>query len=109
VIWALLAVIGLPAAQDDGLKEKHGRLDAIRRWMMRQLLESLGVFVLMLVVAVVFAWAAATLTSFLPWGETNGFIGGMLSILGLLASLGIAARIAGRILARSSNSKREEH
>lgn len=75
---------------------------------MRQLLESLGVFVLMLVVVMVFAWAVATLTSFLPWGETNEFIGGMLFMLGLFTALGIAARIAGRILAQSSNSKQEE-
>lgn len=75
---------------------------------MRQLLESLGVFVLMLVAWAIFAWAAATLVSSLPWGETVGFIGGMVVLLGLLTALGIAARIAGRILAQSSNSKREE-
>jgi hypothetical protein len=65
---------------------------------MRQLLESLGAFVLMYVAWVVFAWAAATLVSFLPWGETTEFIGGGLVLLGLLAAIGIAARIAGRRL-----------
>jgi hypothetical protein len=75
---------------------------------MRQLLESLGVFVLMLVAWAIFAWAAVSLASFLPEEETAGFVGGMISLLGLLAALGIAARIAGRRLARSSNSQREE-
>lgn len=74
---------------------------------MRQLLESLGVFVLMWVVWAVFAWVTATLASFLPGEETAGFVGGMVSLLGLLTALGIAARIAGKRLAQSSNSQRE--
>lgn len=65
---------------------------------MRQLLESVGAFVLMYVAWVVFAWAAATLVSFLPWGETTEYIGGVLVLLGLLAAIGIAARIAARRL-----------
>lgn len=65
---------------------------------MRQLLESVGAFVLMYVAWVVFAWAVATLASFLPWGETTEFVGGWLVMLGLLAAIGIAARIAARRL-----------
>ena len=77
--------------------------------MTRQLLESLGVFVLMWVFWAIFAWAAAGLAFFLLEGEMAEFVGGMFVVLGLLAAMGIAARIAGRILARSSNSQREEH
>ena len=77
--------------------------------MTRKLLESLGVFVLMWVFWAIFAWAAASLASFLLEEEMAKFAGGMVVVLGLLAAMGIAARIAGRILARSSNSQREEH
>ncbi len=74
---------------------------------MGQLLESLGAFVLMLVFWAIFAWAAATLASFLLEEEIAEFVGSMVVLLGLLAALGIAARIAGKILARSPNSQQE--
>lgn len=65
---------------------------------MRQLLESLGVFVLALVVWALFAWAAATLASPLLGEETARFVVGATVLVGLLAALGIAARRAGKIL-----------
>jgi hypothetical protein len=74
--------------------------------MMRQLAESLGVFVLALGVWALFAWATATLAALLPGEEMIEFVGGMVSLLGLLAALGIAARIAGKRLIRSSDSRR---
>jgi hypothetical protein len=65
---------------------------------MRQLSESLGVFVLALVVWAVFAWAAATLASPLLGDDTARFVVGVTVLVGLLAALGIAARMAGKIL-----------
>jgi hypothetical protein len=65
---------------------------------MRQLSESLGVFVLALVVWAVFAWAAATLASPLLGDDTARFVVGVTVLVGLLAALGFAARMAGKIL-----------
>ncbi len=65
---------------------------------MRQLGESLGVFVLALGVWAVFAWAAASLALTLLRDETAEFVGGAAVLVGLLAALGIAAHIAGKIL-----------
>ena len=73
---------------------------------MRPLAESLGVFVLALGVWALFAWATANLATLLPGEEMIEFVGGTVSLLGLLAALGIAARIAGKMLTQSSDSRR---
>jgi hypothetical protein len=67
---------------------------------MRQLGESVGVFVLALGVWAVFAWAAASLASTLPGEELAAFVGGAAVLLSLLAAVGIAARIARKRLAQ---------
>lgn len=76
---------------------------------MRQFLESLAVFVIVLGVWVVFAALVATLASFLPKEEMVAFVGGGISMLGLFLALGVAAQIVGRRLARFSDSPPETH
>lgn len=67
---------------------------------MIKILESLIVFGVVLGVWVLFALVVMTLASFIPGEELVTFVGGEVSMLGLLAALGIASRIVGRRVSR---------
>ena len=72
-----------------------------------EILESLGVFVIILGVWTVFAYMVAGLTSFLPGENMVILIGGGVTTLGLFVAIGVASRIVRRRLTRFSDSGSE--
>jgi hypothetical protein len=71
--------------------------------VVKQFLESLVIFAIVLGAWVVFAFLVVTLASLFREGEIAAFAAGGTSILGLLVAVGVAARLVGRRFGRLDN------